>query len=99
MNATLHIPIDAVKALCRRHRVRELAVFGSALGSDFRPDSDVDLLVDFEPDAEVGFLEFAALQNELSDLLHRKVDLVPKRGLKHLIRDDILTSAQVIHAA
>jgi len=96
MNATLNIPIDAVKALCRRHRVRELAVFGSALGPDFRLDSDVDLLVDFEPDAEVGFLEFAALQNELSDLLRRKVDLVPKRGLKHLIRDDILTRGLVL---
>lgn len=79
--------------------MRELALFGSALRKDFRSDSDVDLLVEFEPDAPIGFLEFTALQNELSDLLHRKVDLVPKKDLKQLIRDEVLSQIEVIHAA
>ena len=69
------------------------------LREDFGSKSDVDFLVEFEPDAEIGFLEFAGLQNALSDLLHRKVDLVPKSGLKPVIRDDVLSSARIIHAA
>lgn len=93
------IPMAAIRVLCVRHRIKELSVFGSALRSDFRPDSDVDLLVEFAPDAQVGFLQFTALQNELSELLGRKVDLVPKKGIKNLIRDEIIASAHVIHAA
>ncbi len=99
INPNLKIPFQEIKALCRRYQVRELALFGSVLRKDFRSDSDVDFLVEFEPDAPIGFLEFAALQNELSDLLHRKVDLVPKKGLKPLIRDEVLSQREVIHAA
>lgn len=99
INPNLKIPLQEIRALCRRYQVRELALFGSALRKDFRSDSDVDFLVEFEPDAPIGFLEFAALQNELSDLLHRKVDLVPKKGLKSLIRDEVLSQIEVIHAA
>ena len=91
------IPEDAVKEMCRRYYVRELALFGSVLGPDFGPGSDVDVLVEFEPDAPIGFLAFAGLQNELSELLGRQVDLVPKAGLKRRIRKPVLDSAQVIY--
>ncbi|MCG3114102.1 MAG: nucleotidyltransferase family protein [Candidatus Manganitrophus sp. SA1] len=95
----LNLPLREIGLLCKRHHVRELALFGSALSNDFGPESDVDFLVEFEKGASIGFLEFAALQNALSDLLHRKVDLVPKKGLKPLIRDEVLSRMQVIHAA
>lgn len=95
----LEIPIEAVRALCRRYRVAELSLFGSARRAGFRPNSDVDLLVEFEPDAEPTFLTLAGLQRELAEALHRKVDLVPKGGLKPLIRDEVLASAEVLYAA
>lgn len=95
----IDIPRAPLRALCRKYRVKELAVFGSALGSDFRPDSDIDLFVEFEENAHIGFIKFAALQQELSEIFGRKVDLVPKRGIKNVIRDDIIAAAQIIHAA
>ena len=97
--STLDLPMEAIAALCQRYRVEELSLFGSALRDDFRPDSDLDLLVTFDPEADVGFLELAGLGRELSTLLERSVDVVPKRGLKPIIRDDILASARVLYAA
>ena len=85
--------------LCRRYQVRELAVFGSAARGEMRPDSDVDLLVEFLPGAEIGLLEHAGLMLDLSELLGRRVDLVSKRGLKALIRDSIIREARPVYAA
>jgi uncharacterized protein len=96
---TLTLPLAEIAALCRRYRVRELALFGSALRPDFRPDSDLDLLVEFEPDAEIGFMELARMQRELAQLVGRSVDLVPKGGLRPVIRDEVLSSARVLYAA
>lgn len=95
----LELPMDRIEGLCRRYRVRELAIFGSALRRDFKGTSDVDLLVEFEPDAEVGFLALAKMQRELSAILGREVDLVPKGGLKPRIREDVLSDAEVLYAA
>jgi len=95
----IEIPRTELAALCRKYGVRELSLFGSALRADFHPGSDLDLLVMFQPDAEIGFLEFAALQRELSSALGRPVDLVPKEGLKPIIRDDVIASARVVYAA
>ncbi|MBI3269265.1 MAG: nucleotidyltransferase domain-containing protein [Planctomycetes bacterium] len=89
----------ALAELCRRHHVRELALFGSALGPDFGDESDVDLLVEFHSGFEVGLLTLLALQAELALLLGRRVDLVPKAGLKSMIRDEILAQARVLYAA
>lgn len=93
------VPAEALAHLCARHAVRELAVFGSALTERFTADSDVDLLVEFQPDARVGLLKLGQLQRELALLLRRRVDLVPKSGLKPLIRERVLASAQTIYAA
>ncbi len=90
-------------AFCRRWKVHELAVFGSALREDFRPDSDVDLLVTFEPDANWGLLEQTTMESELATLLGRKVDLVSRRAVErstNWIRGQaILESAETLHVA
>jgi uncharacterized protein len=95
----LSIPAEALEAICRRYKVCELSIFGSGIRTDFRSDSDVDLLVQFDESARIGFLALAALQRELSELIGRKVDLVPKEGLKPLIRDSVLSSAKVLFHA
>jgi uncharacterized protein len=95
---TLELPLESIAALCREYNVAELSLFGSVLRDDFRDDSDVDMLVLFEPDATIGILELAALQRKLGMLIHRNVDLVPKKGLKPVIRNEILGSARVIYA-
>lgn len=95
----LHFPMERVAEVSRVHHVRELSVFGSALRDDFRDDSDLDMLVLFEPDASIGFLELAALQHALEDAIHRPVDLVSKRGLNCVIRQQVLDDARVIYGA
>lgn len=93
------LPIESLRGLCREFHVRELLLFGSALRPDFREDSDLDLLVEFEPGAHVGFLTLARLQRELSSLAGRRVDLVPKKGLKPAIRGEVLGQARLLYAA
>ncbi len=93
------LPTDEIAALCRKHKIRELALFGSAVRDDFASGSDVDLLVDFNARAEVGFMKLAAIQRELSELLDRQVDLVPKSGLKPAIRESVLAGARIVYAA
>ena len=97
--APLRIPFEELTNFCRRYQVRELALFGSMLRQDYRSDSDVDLLVIFEPAARVTFLTLARMQRELEALLGRTVDLVPKDGLKPVIRDHVLATARVLYAA
>jgi predicted nucleotidyltransferase len=101
MPGTPNIDIDAVQlaAVCRRFQVERLAVFGSAARGEMRPDSDVDLLVEFRPEAEIGFIEYAGLMLALSELLGRKVDLVSKPALRPLLRDAILSEALPLYAA
>ena len=94
----LPIPLEELARFCRRYEVRELALFGSMLGPDHRPESDVDLLVSFQPTARVTFVTLARMQRELETLLGRPVDLVPKDGLKPVIRDHILATARVLYA-
>jgi hypothetical protein len=95
----IKLPTEEVAELCRQYRVRQLALFGSVLGEEFGPESDVDVLVDFEPDAHIGFMALSRLQRELSVMLKRPVDLVPKDGLKARIREAVLSSAEVVYAA
>jgi predicted nucleotidyltransferase len=85
--------------LCRRYGVRELSVFGSVARGQTRPDSDIDLLVDFLPHAQTGLLDYAGLMLDLEDLLGRKVDLVSRNGLKPLIRASVIEEARRLYAA
>jgi predicted nucleotidyltransferase len=95
------IPIDqqSVGDFCRRWDVVELGLFGSVLRDDFRPDSDVDVFVTFQSDARPSLFDLAAMQDELSVIFGRRVDLGTKRSLKPSIKDDIIASAEVLFAA
>ncbi|MFB3814673.1 MAG: nucleotidyltransferase family protein [Terriglobales bacterium] len=90
--------LPQIEQICHRYEVRELWLFGSALGPNFRGDSDLDFLVEFKPGARVGLLRFNHLQSEFGDTLQWRVDLVPKQGLKPLIRDSVLRSAELVYA-
>jgi predicted nucleotidyltransferase len=94
----VEIPHDRIAELCRRHRIRKLALFGSVLRSDFGPDSDVDVLVEFEPGHTPGF-GFIAIQDELSTLLGRRVDLNTANSLSRYFRDEVVRDAGVLYAA
>lgn len=95
----LGIDDDRLAEICRRHQVSELALFGSVLRDDFGVDSDVDLLYVFEPTARVGWREIYDLERELSELLGRAVDLIPKRWLNPTIAEDVLADARTLYAA
>jgi predicted nucleotidyltransferase len=92
----IELPIAAIAALCRKYRVSELSIFGSALRPDFGEHRDLDLLVTFKPDAAIG-LEYVQLQRELAAVTGRQVDLVSKKGLKPVIREQVLAEAQVLY--
>jgi predicted nucleotidyltransferase len=87
----------SLRRICEAYQVRQLALFGSALTDDFSETSDIDLLVDFDPETRVGFLMLSRMQNDLAELFHRPVDLVPKNGLKPVIRDEVLSRAQLLY--
>lgn len=96
------IPIDRVKIadFCHRWKITELALFGSVLRNDFRPDSDVDVLVTFAPDAQWSLFDLVEIQEALSEMLGRKVDLIEKRGLRNPFRRyEILRTKEVVYAA
>ncbi len=94
----IDIPREQIADFCRRNHIRRLALFGSVLRDDFHPDSDVDVLVEFEPDARVG-LRFFALEAELSEIFGRKVDLNTAGFLSEYFRDEVLAEAQVQYDA
>ena len=92
------LPRQPITEFCRRHHIRKLAVFGSALHGDARPDSDLDVLVEFEP-GHVPGLAFFAMEQELSELLGRKVDLNTPQFLSPYFRDRVIREAEVQYAA
>lgn len=94
----IDIPVQAIAVICHQYHIRELALFGSILRDDFRPDSDVDILVEFEPEAQVGYLQFFQLQDELSNLFGREVDLFTPNSLKPFARETARQSKAVIYA-
>lgn len=95
-SAKLHIsvPQDKIRKFCQRHHIRKLSLFGSVLRDDFRPDSDVDVLVEFEPGFTPGF-EIVAMENELSEILGRKVDLRTPKDLSKYFREQVVREAKV----
>ncbi|MFB3880331.1 MAG: nucleotidyltransferase family protein [Armatimonadota bacterium] len=84
---------------CQRNQIRRLAFFGSVLRDDFSADSDVDVLVEFEPGAKVGLLRMASLESELSGIIGRRADLRTPADLSRYFRDDVIAEAQVQYAA
>lgn len=99
IGAGIELPEHEIAEICRRYQISELSVFGSAARGEMRPDSDVDFLVDFLPEARPGLLGLSALMRELTELLGRRVDIAVKPGLKPLIRPGVLAEARLIYAA
>lgn len=95
----IKVPKQELADFCHRYNVQKLALFGSVLGSNFRADSDVDVLVAFQPNARIGFITFSRMQRELAELFKRPVDLVPMDGLKPVIRDSVLANIEEVYAA
>jgi hypothetical protein len=95
----LQVSKDLIAEFCRRHHIRRLSFFGSILREDFRTDSDVDVLVEFEPDREVGFFRLAAMERELSELLGgRKADIRTPEDLSRYFRRKVMSMAEVQYA-
>jgi predicted nucleotidyltransferase len=100
MAVRVNIPVPKINTFCQRYQIRELALFGSVLREDFKPDSDIDVLIDFRPGVEetLTLMDLSGMQMELSDILERDVDLVLRDGLKPFIKDEVLSNLEVIYA-
>ncbi|MXW06400.1 MAG: nucleotidyltransferase [Gemmatimonadetes bacterium] len=95
------MPNNKIAEFCQRHHIRRLALFGSVLRDDFTPESDVDILVDFEPDTHIGYIGLAGLEIELIDILGRNVDLHTLEGVERsrngLLQKEILGTAETVY--
>ena len=95
----IEIPRDRLAEFCRRNHIRRLSLFGSILTDDFRPDSDVDFLVEFEPGKTPGLFGMAEMEIELSEMLGRKVDLRTAEDLSRYFRDEVIREAELQYAS
>lgn len=99
----VELPRDAIEDFCRRWRIAELAVFGSILRDDFGPESDIDFLVTFSPEAAGSLMDRVSMKDELEDLLGRNVDLVSRRGMERnrnwIRREGVLGTARSFYVA
>jgi predicted nucleotidyltransferase len=93
----IKIPKEAISSFCKQHHIQKLSLFGSVLRSDFTPESDVDVLVEFEPGHTPG-LRFFSMESDLSEILGRKVDLHTRKGLSPYLRDTVLAEAEEQYA-
>lgn len=100
MSPKVAIDYDCIAEFCRRWKVAEFALFGSVLRDDFDPRrSDVDVLVEFQPDAQVGLIGLLTMQEELAKLFRRRVDLMTREGIKPRALQAIVDTAQVVYVA
>lgn len=96
----IDLPLDRIRSFCEKWKVREFSLFGSVLRADFRPDSDVDVLVSFEDHAGWSLWDLFDMRDELAVIFGRRVDLIEKEGLRNPFRrHEILSSRQVVYAA
>lgn len=96
----IDFPRDKIDAFCRKWKVKELALFGSVFREDFRPDSDIDVLVSFEPDGGITFDNRVEMQDELAEIFGRDVDLVEKDAVRNPFRHhNVLTTREIVYAA
>ena len=94
----VEIPKEKIENFCKKHHIRKLSLFGSVLRDDFKPDSDMDVLVEFEPGHVVGLLRLSGMEIELSEILGCKVDLRTPAELSRYFRQEVLDSAEVQYA-
>lgn len=94
----IDLPLKAIRAYCETQPIERLSVFGSAARNELTPTSDIDLLVEYEPDAPVGYFSMARHMRELSEIVGRPVDLCTRNGLKDYIRQEVNASARLIYA-
>jgi len=94
----IDIPPDRIAEFCKRNHIRKLSLFGSILRDDFKPESDIDILVEFEEGQVVGFLRLAGMEIELSEILGHKVDLRTPAELSRYFRQEVLNTAEVQYA-
>ncbi len=92
------IPKEKLAEFCKRNHIRKLSIFGSALRENLGPDSDIDLLVEFDPDNIPGLIRLAGMENELSEILGRKVDIRTAQDLSRYFRQDVIKSSKVQYA-
>ena len=93
--SNLKIPKDKIGEFCKKNHIRKLSLFGSALRDDFKPDSDVDVLVEFDPDHIPGFITLAGMEIKLGEMMGRKVDLRTAQDLSPYFRQEVIDSAEV----
>lgn len=98
MSKHIAVPQQKIAGFCHRHHIRRLSLFGSVLGEDFSAKSDVDVLVEFQPGAKRGMLRLAAMEEELAEILGRKVDLQTPAFLSEHFRDKVLAEAELQYA-
>jgi len=94
----IELPKEKIKEFCKRHHIRKLSLFGSALRDDFSPESDLDILVEFDPAHIPGFIRLAGMEIELTEILGRKVDMRTAQDLSRYFRDEVLNSSKVQYA-
>jgi predicted nucleotidyltransferase len=99
MSLRISVDKDRLSEFCRNNHIRKLAFFGSVLRDDFRQDSDVDVLVEFESGIPIGLIRMGGMELELSEILGRKADLRTENDLSSYFRDDVLAAAEVQYAA
>ena len=96
--AHIDLPRKKIAQFCKRHHIRKLSLFGSVLRNDFRSDSDIDLLVEFDPDHIPGLFLLAGMEIELTEIMGRKADIRTAQDLSRYFRQDVLNSTEVQYA-
>lgn len=97
LNQNITLPMNAIRAFCEKYPIRKLSLFGSVLRDDFRPDSDVDVLVEFLPGARVSYFNMAYMKDDLEAIFEREVDLLTPAAVSRRFRQKVLNSAVTIY--
>lgn len=99
MPLRIDVPMEEIARFCRENKIARLRAFGSVLREDFTDQSDVDLLIAFEPDARIDLLDYVGIKEELSEIVGRQVDLVSEKGISKYIRDEVFAEAEVLYVS
>jgi len=103
MSPHIELDIERIKDFCRKWKIEEFALFGSVLREDFKPESDIDVLVSFAPDARMGLFDYARMERELAEIVGREVDVVDRaaveRSENYIRRKHVLSNAETVYVA